>query len=214
MKSEIFDDKNLQQYYINNWLNVLKEHDGILLNSFNTTQKINNFKINILASETDNEVFQQQMIFGDSSVFIHFRISPILFTFKKITIPDKDIKAIPLNDLINSESQFLWHDVGNDNNRPIKDPILIVPFLNGQYKYLVIDGNKRISSAMRQKADSINGIFLAEEYITEAKYFSSSFDKLFYIFNNELIHIGNQKHYTNMTDEELINLSILFKTNK
>lgn len=211
MDSELLRDKDLQSIFINKWLEVLKEHDTILLNNLNTPQKIAALKANILKSETDDEIFQQHIIFKDTSVFIHFRITPILHALNHANISTEDIKAIPLNNLIRSDSQFLWHDVDMPYSPTIENPIIIVPYLNGQYNFLVIDGNKRISSAMRQNKKSINSVTLAEEYITDSNFFSSSFDKLFYMFNNEIVNIGNQKHYNNLSDTDLIKLSVLYR---
>ncbi|WP_036217430.1 hypothetical protein [Lysinibacillus sphaericus] len=208
-KLPILNNSQLQKTFIEDWLKELKIHDKVLVDELNSPEKIRNYAKNALAYN-ELEVFQQQLTMGDVEVFIHFRVSALLQIIKMHGPVEG--KKIALTEFTKEKTQFLWDSVETDPTYPINnEPILIVPFLNGQYNFLVIDGNHRVSSAVKAKLNYIETLTLAEHSVIDLEIFSSGFDKLLYIFFNEMSHLANKRHYENLSDKELLKLSYLHK---
>lgn len=203
----ILSNSKLQKTFIENWLKELKTHDKVLVDSLNSPEKIKNHAGKSLAYN-ELEVFQQSLTMGDVEVFIHFRVSALLQIIN-MHGPVEGIK-IPSTEFTNEKTKFLWDPVETDPTYPINnEPILIVPFLNGQYNFLVIDRNHRVSSGVKAKFNYIETLTLAEHSVIDLEIFSSGFDKLLYIFFNEMSHLANKRHRENLSDNELLKLSYL-----
>lgn len=71
-------------------------------------------------------------------------------------------------------------------------PIIAVPYFSGKNNLLVIDGNHRLTYSVKHNASGVRTLIISEQSTIEQQIFSSSFDKMFYIFNNELVRFGNK----------------------
>jgi len=203
----ILNNSQLQKAFIENWLKELKIHDKALVDALNSPEKIKNYAEKSLAYN-ELEVFQQSLTMGDVEIFIHFRVSALLQIIN-MHGPVESTK-ITLTEFTNEKTQYVWNPVETDPTYPTNnEPVLIVPLLNGQYNFLVIDGNHRVSSAVKAEFKYIETLTLAESSVIDLEIFSSSFDKLFYTFFNEMGHLANKRNYENLTDNELLRFSYL-----
>ena len=74
---------------------------------------------------------------------------------------------------------------------------------------LVIDGNHRITYALENNISNIKTMTISEQSVIEQQLFSSTFEKLFYIFRNELCRFENETMEGNNNDRSLIEKSYL-----
>lgn len=197
-KLQIFHDKNLQQLYIDKWIEVLEEADSVSVKSFFAPQ---NAFLLVKERQEAPELFQTIVKMKSNDLLIHFRISRIIQAMQMVGISESNAEELNVEDFI-SKQQFNWTQTDATNKRD--DPILIVPFTLGKtYKYLVIDGNHRIATAIRNKQDKIKAIFLAPEFLVNGNLFVSLFDKMLYIFQNEIVWIGSF-YNKNINDERYL----------
>lgn len=205
----IFKNKNLQEIYIDRWLKEIKENERIVEEEVNTPEKLQKLMQKIWTSQ-EFEIFQQRLIFGSENILLHFRVSAInkIIDFDRESLSNS--VKVPISKFTDKNTQFIWHPVEINGSFKAKNrPVIAVPLLQGQYNYLVIDGNHRISSAIRKEEKNIDVLFVSEESVIDLKILASSFDYLFYIFNNELNHLANRRIRKNLPDEELLKLSYL-----
>lgn len=204
---DIFENRNTQEKYIAAWIETLKKLDETLTYEFNTPNKKAIFSTNAIKNN-EFEVFQQPVFYGGIKIVFHFRVS----MFKEIVKSESNIEPfkIPMSEFTSTNSQFKWNPVITDSKYSLnKDPVFMVPFLQGQYNYLVIDGNHRISSFIKASKKEIDTLILSEQSILDLDILASAFDKYLYIFHNELHHIANKRQQQNLTDLELLNMSYI-----
>ncbi|MBO0428339.1 hypothetical protein JZO82_04105 [Vagococcus fluvialis] len=209
-KLPLLDDQKLQQEYLLNWKNNLQRFDKVIVEQLNTPQKIANYQ-SAINKEEEFEIFQQEYTFFPSQVkiFFHYRVSVIFKSLEHFNQMNNSQK-INLIDFTNKESKIKW------TNRQINllkkynnTPIFLIPFFDKQYNYLVIDGNHRISHAVALNKKNINGFSFSEKSVIDNQWFCSGFDKILYIFYNEMNHFANNKKYNNTPDYELLMKSYL-----
>ncbi|NSP27599.1 hypothetical protein HRE78_13180, partial [Enterococcus faecalis] len=206
----LLDNQELKEMYLLQWKNTLKRYDTELIKLLDTPKKILAYQ-NRITKENETQIFQQEFTFEPSkvTVFFHYRISVI----SKILLESKQLNnsiKIDLKEFTDINSQIKW--TARKINKLKKfniSPIFLAPFLNGQYNYIVIDGNHRLSHANHLNKKSINCFPFDERTMIDYELFCSGFDKLLYIFNNELNHFANNKMYKNATDDELLKKSYL-----
>ena len=87
----------------------------------------------------------------------------------------------------------------------------MVPFTIGKtYKQLVVDGNHRITTAIKEKKEIIKAYILEPQMLVDYSLFCSSFDLLYYVFQNEVVYIGSLFHVnTGISELDIINKSFL-----
>jgi len=204
----ILSNTHLQTQYIKSWLTKLEQSEKMLNNAMDSPEKIRNHSNKV---QKLNEIwaFQQLHNVSKQEIIIHFRISLLNKIIDEYKIFEQSTK-ISINKLTVNNSRYLWTPQKISDDYPVNPrPILIVPYFQGQYNGLVIDGNHRLTTAVANSNESIDALFFTEGSIIEQKIFSSHFDMLFYIFNNELNHIYIKRMHENLTDTELLNLSYL-----
>lgn len=201
----IFENKQLQVHYLTSWMNQLKNHDKVLLSELDTSDKINKC-IEMMMREP--EQFQFPIQYGTEKVLINVRVSPIL----KILCEELNlhlVQKIPI-EYFGNHQKFQWSKVKINVNWPLNSaPIVSIPFYNGRNSYLVIDGNHRIAHHIEKELPTINAMLISECSAIEQNIFTSSFDKMMYIFHNELFHLQNEKKKGKLTDEILVKRSFL-----
>ncbi|OES43521.1 hypothetical protein BA724_10445 [Domibacillus iocasae] len=100
----LFDDKKLQKFFIESWIDLLKKHDKILTNQFDNPEKVKDYILNSI-KHRELEVFQQSLIINDVEVFIHFRVSPLLQIMQDT--PEENAANIPLTEFTKPDKQYL-----------------------------------------------------------------------------------------------------------
>ncbi|MDH7605248.1 MAG: hypothetical protein QHH13_10130 [Melioribacter sp.] len=202
---KILSDENLQSQYLKMWMKELNDCDDILKNQLKTPESISKLR---LLLQLEPEIFQLPIDFQYNKILLHFRV-----TIANEIISDAKHKSqfIPLSEFVQKNSLFKWTPVNTnvDSYSNSNEPIVIVPFLNGQYSYLVIDGNHRLTYKTKNNIDSIYALIISEQSVIEHSLFSSGFDKLFYIMYNELNHMANATHYKKANAFQLVQKSYL-----
>ncbi len=200
----LFSDRNAQNMYFMRWMEELKNCDKVIRNELNSKEDILRLSMFL---RNEPEIFQLPMNHINNRIYIHFRVS----IANDIIKSHGDVSQyVELNEFRSSKSEIRWNPVDRHlTSQKRTDPILIVPYKNNQYNYLVIDGNHRITYKVNNMIDDIRATFLAEESVIDMEIFSSSFDKLYYIMMNEINHIANLHHYKNYSAERLLNMSYL-----
>lgn len=204
------DNQELKEMYLLQWKNTLERYDKGIVDVLDTPRKILDYQ-NTIAKENETQIFQQEFTFEPSKVkvFFHYRISVISKILLETNQSNQSVKT-DLKEFTDSDSQIKWTVRNIDKSKKFNTtPIFLSPFLNGQYNYVVIDGNHRLSHAKLLNKKSINCFPFDERTMIDYELFCSGFDKLLYIFNNELNHFANNKMYKNATDDELLKKSYL-----
>ncbi|HEY8909701.1 MAG TPA: hypothetical protein VIM51_05410 [Desulfosporosinus sp.] len=204
---EILSDENIQIQYLKIWMKSLEHHDNIIKNELKTQESI--FKLKLML-QSEPEIFQLPMNHQNIEVLLHFRASianQIISEYKS----ESQCQFIPLDEFVQKNSVFNWTpvNINVDAYSNSKKPIILVPFLNNQYSYLVIDGNHRLTYKTRNNINDIHAIIISEQTVIEHSLFSSSFDKFYYIMFNELNHMANATHHKKANALQLIQKSYL-----
>ncbi|WP_160692576.1 hypothetical protein [Clostridium sp. C2-6-12] len=202
--NKFLNDSTIQSKYLESWINTLKNSDNIITEQLKTPDSIKNLIV-LLSSEP--EIFQLPITYGDNELFIHFRAS----IANQIIPSGTKGEHIPLNEFTKSNSSIHWTPVDEnvDSYSDSKEPIIMVPFLNGQHNSLVIDGNHRVTYNVKNNIDNITEIIISEQSVIDFSLFSSGFDKMLYIMHNELNHMANATHRENANAIDLIKKSYL-----
>ena len=202
----IFDNEKLQRNYLNKWKTQLKNADNDLLRKMrnpNHLQKlIDNFQ--------PHEKFQHRTNFNSGvSVLINFIVEPLVQMVKS----DQQYSQQVNLDKFSKELEFItWtspeHQKEDDEIK--KEPVIFVHFYNARaFTYLLIDGNHRVANAIKQGKESIPSLIIDPREMIAGDYFSSQFDKLFFIFQNEIYYLYQCKTQYQMTDKEMLTKSYL-----
>lgn len=201
----ILDNPNIQAQFLRMWINILKEHDQILKNQLKTREDI--LKLN-LSLQSEPEIFQLPLHYSNTTILLHFRVS---IANEILSKKKSESNYIPLNEFTGKNSKINWTpvDITVDSYSETTDPIVMVPFLNNQYHYLVIDGNHRLTYKVKNNIDNIYGLIVSEQSVVECKIFSSSFDSFYYIMHNEINHMANETHRNRTNSLNLLEKSYL-----
>lgn len=206
---EIFPakDKNLKYQYFKKWINLLKTWDDqcrnyVLINENNVMQTI-----------IDTQIFQFKIPMYDNvnnTAGFHFNIDNVIAKLKSV-LSQKDLagRSVPIDKFVEDNAQIKWDVASSTILRSNSLPLLIVPFLFGQFDYLLIDGNHRLTNAIKNKEKQIDAIFISSVVLQDQQTFMSRFDQLFYLFNYEIVHFANEIYYVNLPFEHLLKKSLL-----
>lgn len=203
--NKILSDKNLQVELLKLWIKHLKNADDTITNELKTQESITKLRL-LLQSEP--EIFQIPMHYQNNEMLLHFRAS---IANQAVQHQQKNSQLIPLEEFTKKDSNIKWTPIETNVSSYLnsKKPILMVPFLNEQYNFLVIDGNHRITSKTENNINDIHALIISEQSVIEHSLFSSGFDKLYYIMNNELCRMTNETYYKKTNARELVQKSYL-----
>lgn len=206
---EIFPakDKNLKYQYFKKWINLLKTLDDQCQNYVLTNE------LKVMQNILNLQIFQFKIPIYDNTSNIaefHFNIDNVIAKLKFV-LSQKDLKGISvsIDKFVENDSQIKWDEASSTVLRSNSLPLLIVPFLFGQFDYLVIDGNHRLTNAIKIQEKQINAIFISSVVLQDQQIFMSRFDQLFYLFNYEIVHFANEIYYDNLPFEHLLKKSLL-----
>lgn len=202
----LFDNEKLQRNYLNKWKTRLKNADNDLLRKMRNP--------NYLQKLVDNfrpyEKFQHRTNFDSGiSVLLNFNVEPLVQRAKSDHQYSQEVGL----DNFSKELEFITWTIPENQEETIKlkkDPIIFVHFYNARaFTYLLIDGNHRVANAIKKGKKSISSLIIDPREMTKGDYFSSEFDRLFFIFQNELFYLYQCKTQYQMTDKELLTKSYL-----
>lgn len=181
---QIFNDSQIQSLYLNKWIEVLKQAENMSINDFNDSSKR---KLMLKENMEAPEKFQLPVIYKSNTIYIHFRVSRILELIKISGVTESEAREVPLEDFIKDNSYINWTKT-NDKVEIKEEPIIMVPFAIGKYhKILVIDGNHRITDCINSREKYIKSYEIDGDWLVQANLFTTSFDKMMYIFQNEMV---------------------------
>lgn len=202
----MFSNKILQKNYLNHWKNQLIKVDTSLLKKHDTPDYlislIKNFKI--------RECFQQSIIYDNNiPVIINFNIELLIQLIEKT---QQNTKYIDLNYFEPSRNFITWTPPSDLPKKSLitSDEILLTPFYNARaFTYLVLDGNHRIAHAIYKKSKTIKATIINPIEMLNNNYFQSEFDRLFFIFQNEIYYMYHCRKNYKLKDKDLLARSYL-----
>ncbi len=199
MEMNIFHNKTTQQMYVDKWIATLMKADEDSVNSyFNPHNQELILKEKLEAPET----FQTLVKMNSNDIYIHFRVSRIIQILKKCGITESDALEIEISEF-KAHKIINWTETDAIVNR--EDPIIVVPFTIGRtYKELVIDGNHRLSSAIKENKESVRAYYVMPEFLVGNNLFSTTFDLLMYVFQNEVVWMGSFYNGNNDSKESIL----------
>lgn len=205
MEKKILLNKDIQYQYIMNWMTVLKHHDDILFNQFRNQDAIEEYIVKV---RSEPEIFQLPVHWNNQTIFMHFRASIANEICKDYYSYSSEI---PIEDFIGDDRGIWWTEVDDNVDGYVNNstPVIAVPYFSGKANLLIIDGNHRITYHVRKHSSSVKTIIISEQSAIEYQIFTSSFDMMYYIFNNELVRYANSSAEGNKSDLELISKSFL-----
>ena len=200
-------DKNSKYHYFKNWINLLKTWDDQCQNY------VLNNDITVMRGILDSQIFQFKIPMYDNTnntAGFHFNIDTVISKLKSV-LSQKDLEglSIPIDKFTEDESRIKWDKVSSTILRNNSLPLIIVPFLFGQFDYLLIDGNHRLTNAIKNKEKQIDAIFISNIVLQDPQIFMSRFDQLFYFFNYEIVDFANKIYFDNLSFEQLLTNSLL-----
>lgn len=211
--THIYDNENLQKMYCERWIEELKFADQYLCNQL---ENANEFEHLLSALEKEPQIYQQKLIFNSGLKFteasIFFRITYLINILRESekTNKEKNIQYISLRYLNSEDCNIRWtHEHYDKNYIPSEEPIIICKYMDKCTNSLVIDGNHRITYALKNKIENIKAYFLSPKTLIYNNAMASKFDELLYILKNEISLLYNEKTLKHYDDEKLTSLSFL-----
>ncbi|WP_277407376.1 hypothetical protein [Lacrimispora xylanisolvens] len=151
MGQRVLSNKDIQAQYLRQWLNVLRQHDDILIKQFSTKQAIMEYMINV---QSEPEIFQLPIHWKTDTLFLHFRVSIANEICKEYSSQNQ---RIPIAEFQGDSQCIYWTKVEENVKRYAgnNQPIIAVPYFSGKYNLLVIDGNHRLTYSVIHNMEDI-----------------------------------------------------------
>lgn len=209
-ESKLFQSKINRHNYFKQWITYLSDADHNLIKELDTIPELRSkYKDYYL----NKEMFYQPYFYGKQTILTHFNID-----FLKNNFPifnTEPIKFIDTNEFLRNNSMFHWSPESDKALlKNLKNsPIFSVPILDGSTKYLIVDGNKRLTDWVTHKSE-IPVLFFNRDFLINSNAFCSDFDKLHYIFCYDLINLLDISLKQEISDSELLTHSYLPKLDK
>lgn len=201
---KILNNPSIQNLYINKWIQTLKELDILACKDYSNP----NVKSLMLKEELEApENFQLPIHYKSNNMYIHFRVSRLIQILEEFGIGNKDAQNIKIEDFTEKCSYINWTRTNNIVNIS-SQPIIMAPLTLGNYfRFVVIDGNHRITSYIERKEKIINSICVDANMLVENNLFCTGFDKYLYIFQNEAVALSTLVHKDGYSDKEALELA-------
>ncbi|WP_368487158.1 hypothetical protein [Spiroplasma sp. DGKH1] len=195
--------------YLKKWIKVLKFLD------YKTTKKFKKDNSNFIKDANNNlkyETFLQTFTFNNNiKILINYRIDLIEDFLTKYNLLN-NWNEIDIDLFKTNESIISWTLVESLTQQPIqKKPIYLAKFNDGIKKWILIDGNFRISHIINSRQKTIKAYLLTENFMLRNNIFLSKFDKYLYAFINEMQTFQELWKIKHVPDKKLIKNSFLFK---
>lgn len=200
----IFDSGEVQEIYLDKWMEILKAQDGFACRDYNNPK----MKMLMLKEKMEApENFQIPVNYETNTMFIHFRVSRIIQMIEQSGASLDNAINIDIKEFTDKNMGINWTPT-TDIVKIKTQPIIIAPLtVDKFYQWLVIDGNHRITHAIAEREKSVKAFSLDPNALVEGNLFSTGFDKFLYIFQNEMIALASYIHRDGYSDEEAIKLA-------
>lgn len=207
----ILRSSELQQEYIDSWLEKLKRIESISDEQFDSY-----FNIHDICPE----VLQFELDYNSNTFILHFPVTPLEKQIQNLATPDM-ASEWSLEDFTQPSSIVKW--TKPEDKLPFNSaPIILIPLISGKYyNRIVVDGNHRVDYAVRHNFKSIKAYdvdaetmricFLNRTVWGEDTTPIFALDCLLYSFHYELNRLAEYTTVEGHTDEEALS-HIFFKT--
>lgn len=206
----IFNSRKIQKSYLDKWIKILKTQDDLACKDYKEPRsKMLMSKERMEASE----IFQIPIIYKTNTVYIDFRVSCIIQMMEQSENLLDNTRAIDIKEFTDKNIRINWTPT-IDIVEIKKLPIIMVPLtVDKFYKWLVIDGNHRITHAIEKKEKSIKALLLPPDVLIERDFFSTEFDRFLYVFQNEMVALASYIHMYGYSDKQAIKLAYFYSGN-
>ncbi|NME50926.1 hypothetical protein [Enterococcus cecorum] len=194
VNNNLFHSKRLNTTYINEFLNLLRKHDI-------EYTKINKNKY------LQKEIFKQPMNFDEQMLYIQFNVTNII---SDISANKHKYITRNINLLKNDLNNYFWTPPRENiysNNSSI--PIIAIPFYRENSNWLIVDGNHRLKSYIKNNVTEIPIAHILPQYMLSSSFYCSEFDKILYSFLFDITTLANAKYYDNLSDKKLLDNSLI-----
>lgn len=173
----IFSNSLMQEEYFLNWIEILQKCDKYICDN-------NDFYRNMCAVQ--NEIFEQEITFSKSTLKIYFSIeNAIKFT----QVNKMEPQTILCHQLL-EDNWLQWTPVNSfDSVQKPNIPIIACYFPLERKRFLLIDGNKRLSYAICRNLSSIKMFMLTSNNVLDGKILLSPFERCYYSMIMDLLNL-------------------------
>ena len=197
----ILHDSKIQEVYLDSWMKALIKADNESVDYYSKPQ---NLRLEAKERLEAPEVFQKAINYKSNTVYVHFRVSRLIQAIERIEGSEQNAHDIDLR-LFSEKGRIDWTET-TDYSKVKDTPIIIIPFIIGaNVQFVVIDGNHRITDAIKKNKSTIKCHSIISQSLVDNNFFCTDFDKLLYVFHNEVIWLGtNLMKNENISDTELL----------
>lgn len=208
MEQCFWKNPRLQSDYVKAWLSELKKCDEIEVEQFKNKDFL---KLMQKENYEASEKYMLEINYKVGTINIFFRVSRINEVMGDV--PEEAVRYIDSKEFLRTDEWIKWDMIRTI--RKIKtSPIILAPLTLGEYvKFVVIDGNHRLTAWLDSKKENIPCYILNGQALVDNNMFCSSFSKLMYVFQNEIVALGTYAMSDNINEIVLMNRSYL-KTRK
>ncbi len=204
IKKHNFDYENFYNDLLQNIL--FKNNHSYLSNWFEIISKaeMNN---DLKELECLNTTFEYELPVANQNFYFHFNVERISKEIMKhpFKYPPFKIKTSCFSD--NAIVSYTHIDYNNKHIKS-KKPIIIIPMLQDNAEYLVIDGNHRVSAKLDNNIKKIRCIVYTPSHIYD---FHFKIDFVMWMFINEINNFSDLIHEYNVEMNDLLKQSYIKK---
>lgn len=203
----IFNNPAIQKIYTDKWMQILKELDKQVCKDYYDL----NIRTAMLKEKAEApENFQLPIYYETNNMYIQFRVSRILQLMKASGFSINDAINIDIKEFTDMHTDIKWTQTV-DKVKIKTQPIIMAPLaLDKYYKWIVIDGNHRITDAVAKGIKEIKAFCLDANSLVQENMFCTSFDKYLYIFQNESVALATLIQKEGYSEEEAFKLTYFY----
>lgn len=203
----IFNTLDIQKRYVNEWMKILDKQDMLACKDYSDPKmKAQMQKEKIEAPEN----FQLPINYKSNCMYIHFRVSRIIQMMQLSGITSDDASNTDITEFTDVNRNINW-TVTSDNVEIKQQPVIMVPLvLDKYYKWVIIDGNHRITDAIKKKKETIKTICINSNSLVKSNMFCTGFDKCLYIFQNEMVALATLIQKDGYSEEAALKSSYFY----
>ena len=203
-KLEILSSAQLQTEYLRRWLDYLSYLDKTTVSELRRCSIID---CGFRKAGQRVEIMQKHIFFGDVDLFVHFRTDDALKLIAEgvVSGEEGDLSCL---DFIDDNRVISWTPIERMVTRDeiTSEPIIVVPFHNYHFLFLVIDGNHRVTYHVQNNIETINSLMLHPQTLVDRNLFPSEFDKAIYIFLEETYALYQARCRQSLTEQQMMEL--------
>ncbi len=195
--TSIFDNFKFQYDLISKWIKLIKQCDAY-------TCENRNYYYNLYEPQT--EMFEQEVYFSNSSIKLYFVVDNAL-QFIQSEYKHQEYESFLCSELVN-DNWLQWSPFYKLHHFKYTDkPIIACEFPLGNKKFLLIDGNKRLTYSIINSKEYINMFLLNSHEVIKSKVLSTPFERCYYSMITDLTTLLQIKRAYHLSDDKLLTLS-------